>query len=143
MTELDRDAFKFKAIFPALDIDVSWLNILMRVMDNVRFKHKRIDTLLHVGGEMGAEGKEGETTDDKNDNSSSSSSQSSRRLMLLDPETAPDFPSLVTALNSKASCLDQYKITESNFKYQLIHFQYENFNPETVRDTLLICFTSR
>lgn len=57
--------------------------------------------------------------------------------MLLDPETAPDFPSLVTALNSKASCLDQYKITESNFKYQLIHFQYENFNPETVLKWIL------
>ena len=31
MTELDRDAFNFKAIFPALEIDLSWLETLMKV----------------------------------------------------------------------------------------------------------------
>ena len=141
MTKLDRDAFSFKALFPALEIDVSWLTTLMKVLKNVRFKHKNVDTILNLE-EGREEGTEDPVSPDRNgqkpvcekqESSSPSSLSSSKRYLLLDPEIAPDHVTLVSFLNTKASCLDQFGITENNFSYRIIQLNYDHFNAETVR----------
>ena len=45
MSVLNRDAFRYKALYPALEVDVSWLNILMKPLKHVRFMHRKIDKL--------------------------------------------------------------------------------------------------
>ena len=62
-----------------------------------------------------------------------------KKLILLDPEVAPDFQSLnkVMSRQKSGNLLTHFGITERNFKYHLIDFHYDLFNADTVLTWIL------
>jgi len=134
MAELDRDAFTMKAVFPALEIDAAWMNVLMKPMKSVRYMHKKLDRLTPVTPS-------GPSTNGETDNGKDNDGHdpSPRKLLLLDPDVAPDFATLRSVLESKsaASFLELYKITKEHFKYHVVDLHYDFFNAEQILTWIL------
>ena len=126
MTELDRDAFSLKAVFPALEIDMTWMQTLYKPLKHVRFMHKKFETVRPIPPPP--EGKDEVEAE-----------SSTRKLMLLDPEVAPDFDSLVAAMKTKSvsSFLDRFKITREHFRFEVVQLHYADFTSDTVLTWIL------
>ena len=62
-----------------------------------------------------------------------------RKLVLIDPDIAPDYETFVSIMESKrvAHLLEHFNINKNNFQYHFIDFHYDLFNADTILTWIL------
>jgi len=125
MTELNRDAFSMKAIYPALEVDVGWMKILMKPLKTVRQKDIRIDKFEPLD----SKGNKKEEVDPL------------RKILLLNPKVSPNYNSLRQHLEEQNKLGDAFlhylDIKEDRFLFCSVQVGYDHFNAETILKWIL------